>query len=140
VLAVGEVDGSGILWDGVPVRYIGIRISGGGLLTAIQMGLLYDATWGTGILWDGEGSLKSVPRPRDLTFGSGILWDGGVAFQSGRTWSREQTWSSALVWPDNLAAQGVVAPLFGEPSMSGLATPVVGAPNPYPVRPDFGVE
>ncbi len=118
VLAVGDVEGTGILWGGeLGIRYIGVRVSGASLLDSTQPLWSTDGLWGTGILWGGE-----------------------LGFSSGRVWTSSSTWKNTLVWPDNLSSTGVASPLFGEPEFSGLTTPVPGAADPTPQMPMFGAQ
>lgn len=114
-LAVGGLDGTGILWDGLEVRYIGARVAGRGLLEPSQLAWADDSLWGTGILWDGE-----------------------LEYASSRVWSTPATWRSALVWPDRVSKVGVASPLYGDPAFSGLTEPVTGAADPTPPEPGFG--
>jgi subtilisin family serine protease len=111
MLAVGDVGGSGILWDGATVRYVGVTVSGPGLLDPRL------AAWSD--LW-----------------GQGILWDGSMNVASGRVWATPATWS-ALVWPGNLATSGTASPLFAAPTFTHLTVPVSGAASPVPLEPDF---
>lgn len=112
VLAIGDIDGNGILWDGSTTQYVGIKVSGRGLLDPSLQ------AWGS--LW-----------------GQGILWDGGLSVSSGRVWSAPTTWGS-LVWPGNLSAAGSTSPLFAIQPLTGLTSPVAGAPSPVPPTPVFG--
>ena len=114
ILAVGDISGSGILWDGTPVQYIGVTVRGVTLLSP------YTAAWST-----------------DATWGSGILWDGTVSLTSGRVWSDPAVWSVGLVKPTQLAGAGMASPLFAEPAFTVLTAAVPGAPDPTPPTPIF---
>lgn len=119
VLAVGDLDGTGILWDGWEadlrrVRYVGAILEGSALLEPSWTLALSGDLWGTGILWDGEWTLKS-----------------------GRVWAAPATWSERLVWPAHLEAAGAMSPLFEAPALTGLTEPVDAAADPTPPEPDF---
>ncbi len=110
---MGDLDGTGILWDGLDVRYIGARLSGKALIEPSQLAWSSDVTWGTGILWDGE-----------LTWASSRVWG-------------TRPWTGALVWPDRMTTAGVTSPLYEAPGFTGLAEPVPGAEDPTPLEPTF---
>lgn len=113
ILAVGELTGTGILWDGLPPRYVGVRLLGDRLPTVDFR--TAQGIWGTGILWDGI--------------------DIGRA--SSRVWSNPQIWDRTFVWPPRIAE--VSGSSFLEPQeLAGLTTPVPGASDPRPQQPDFG--
>ncbi len=116
--AVGDLDGTGIIWDGYraddrTLRYVGYTVSGSDLLGPQE-------AW-AGALW-----------------GEGIIWDGDLTFAGGRVWGGPISWLSAMVWPDRLLAAGGTSPLFETPSFSGLTTPVEGGRDPTPTEPAFG--
>lgn len=113
VLGVGELGGTGILWDGMQPRYTGVRLSGDGLMSLDFAS--YDAIWGTGILWDGPGLTRD----------------------SSRVWSEPEAWSLRFVWPDHMSPTGAASPLVGTDAPAGLTEPVPDAPDPRPVRPLF---
>lgn len=114
VKAVGDISGSGILWDGGPIQYIGVTVTGIKLLNPATTAWSLDATWG-----------------------SGILWDGGVSLTSGRVWADPTVWSSSLVRPNQLAGAGVASPLFDAPLFTALTTPTPGEADPTPPMPTF---
>lgn len=114
VLAVGDLSGSGILWDGASVRYVGITIRGLSLLDPSNTAWSTDATWG-----------------------SGILWDGGLSFTSSRVWSSPTLWGSALVMPTRLTDAGMTSPLFDAPAFTDLTVRADDEPDPTPLMPVF---
>lgn len=113
VLGIGDITGTGILWDGTVPRYVGLKMRGEALLRPEQP------------LWQMEG-----------TWGSGILWDGSPQRFSGRTWGSEEAWRHALVWPDHLGSAVNGHSLSPLPAQ-GLTVPVSGADDPLPARPEF---
>ena len=114
---VGDLDGTGILWDGYAafrLRYIGLFIHGRSLANNVDLAFA-DDIWGNGILWDGFQS----------------------SIRSGRVWSSPFTWNTGFVWPSQIDDAAPVNPLFDDPELTGLTEPVLGDPDPSPPEPDF---
>lgn len=112
IRAAGDLAGSGILWDGVTIQYVGYRAAG--------LHLLSPTAWAGVDLW-----------------GNGILWDGVAPVAGSRVWTTPAHWLGGMIDADQLAGVGPtdvvadhehdVAGLMGGEDAAGL-----------PPEPDFG--